>query len=58
MGYKKEYSLYVFINVDNKCVNTPKGEEHFGDDGFALTETPYNHVVEKYVFYQRVNSFV
>ena len=29
-----------------------KGEGHFGYDGFALTEIPYNRVVEKYVFYQ------
>ena len=33
-----------------------KGEGHFGYDGFALAEIPQNHVVEKYVFYQRVNS--
>ena len=34
-----------------------KGDGHFGYDGFALTGTPYDHVVEKYVVCQRVNSF-
>ena len=34
-----------------------KGEGHLGYDGFAVTKTPYNHVVEKYVFYQRVNCY-
>ena len=37
-------------------MTVPKGEGHFGYDRFALTEIPYNHVVEKHVFYQRVNS--
>ena len=35
-----------------------KGEGNFGCDGFALTETQYyyNHVVDKYVFYQCVKT--
>ncbi len=32
-------------------------DSHFGYDGFAVIKNQHNHVAEKYVVYQCVNSF-